>query len=127
MVQSLHKPPPMCPHGHNPRNCDKCLMKELLPASPVVAALFEGAQTFSDRNKIYGNSFLKFGPVMKALMPLMGTNQFTEDDWNRLGVVWHCVDKLMRYCQQLPAGGHKDSARDLTVYAAILSTLTKGD
>jgi hypothetical protein len=46
-------------------------------------------------------------------------------DWNRLGLFVQCVTKLTRYAQSLERGGHVDSAHDLSVYAAMLQSVTR--
>lgn len=107
--------------------CEKCGPGNMVmkPGGPA-ENLFTAAQTFSDRNKVYGDSFKKFGPVMVGMFP-HGLCCKSIEDFNRLGAFVHCVDKLMRYASQFEKGGHKDSAHDLMPYAAILESLTKGD
>lgn len=86
--------------------------------------LATGAKTFQARNKLYGNSYHKFGNVMFALMP-HDYAPLDEDDWNRLGVINMIVSKLIRYTENLEKGGHLDSAHDLMVYGAMLEELTE--
>lgn len=90
------------------------------PADRLNAA----AETFAQRDKLYGSSYQQFGVVMSGLLPtgieLSGTTAFS-----RFGVFVQCVSKLTRYAANLQAGGHQDSAHDLCVYAAMLESLTE--
>lgn len=85
-----------------------------------------GAETFRSRNATYGDTYRQFGEVMSAMFP-EGLSVYDVDDWNRLGVFVMCVGKLCRYSANLIEGGHKDSAHDLMVYAAMLEELTEND
>lgn len=86
--------------------------------------LVELAELYRSRNAIYGDSFHQFGKVMAGLFP-KGLPQVlvTETDWNRLAVVCHLVDKLIRYSNNFTAGGHPDSLDDIAVYSQILQFL----
>jgi hypothetical protein len=81
------------------------------------------ADTYEQRNKLYGDNYKKFGAAMAAIFPkgimLAGT-----EDFNRLGIFIQCMSKLTRYAEMLEKGGHLDSAHDLSVYAAMLEELT---
>lgn len=92
-----------------------------LSAATVPDILRNMAQTFDERQQMYGDSYLQFGKVAKALWP-GGLDHQTEDDYNRLGVVVQIISKLCRYTNT--AAGHLDSAHDIAVYAAILESLT---
>jgi hypothetical protein len=81
------------------------------------------ADTYEQRNKLYGDNYKKFGRVMMAVFP-NGLVLSREDDFNRLGIFIQCVSKLTRYSEMLGRGGHQDSAHDLSVYAAMLEELT---
>jgi hypothetical protein len=81
------------------------------------------ADTYEQRNKLYGDNYKKFGRVMMAVFP-NGLVLAGEDDFNRLGIFIQCVSKLTRYSEMLTRGGHQDSAHDLSVYAAMLEELT---
>lgn len=85
--------------------------------------LRQAAATFEQRNALYGDSYKSYGNVMVALFP-NGLKVNTADDWNRLGVLNMIVSKLTRYAANMEAGGHKDSAHDTIVYAAMLEELT---
>ena len=80
------------------------------------------ANTYRQRNKMYGTNYRHFGKVMSGLFP-QGLELKTDEQWVRLGLVQNCVTKLGRYCAKLESG-HKDSARDLSVYAAMLEEMT---
>lgn len=83
--------------------------------------LREGAAIYEQRNKLYGDSYKRFGNMMSALYP-QGVLVKEVDDWNRLGLMMMAVSKISRFAEN--AGGHLDSAVDLSVYAAMLAELT---
>jgi len=83
----------------------------------IGALMRKNVDLFEGRNEVYGDSFVHFGPVMKALFP-NGIEVRTVDDWNRVGVLVQMISKLTRYSA---SPGHVDSLRDLSVYAAILA------
>ncbi len=56
---------------------------------------------------------------MMALIP-GETVLRTEQDWNRIGLYFHCADKLARYGRQFARGGHPDSLDDNSVYSQML-------
>ena len=86
--------------------------------------LRSAAETYEQRNKLYGDNYKRFGDVMLALLP-NGVKLETKDDWNRFGVFFHVVGKVTRYAANIDTGGHQDSAHDLAVYAAMLEELTQ--
>lgn len=90
----------------------------------VPRTLRKAAKTFEQRNAVYGDSYKSFGKVMMALFP-NGLELDTVDEWNRAGVLFMMVSKLMRYAVQFEHGGHQDSAHDLCVYSAMLEEMTK--
>jgi hypothetical protein len=85
--------------------------------------LSDMADTYRERNAIYGDSYKTFGAVMKGLFP-NGLLITKEDEFNRLALMTLCVSKMQRYAAQFKVGGHQDSAHDLAVYAAMLEELT---
>jgi hypothetical protein len=85
--------------------------------------LRQAAELYAERNKTYGDNYKAHGAVMLAMFP-EGVTLKTVEDHNRFGVLTMCVAKLTRYGVQFAAGGHLDSARDLSVYAAMLQELT---
>lgn len=86
--------------------------------------LREGADTYEQRNKLYGDNYKVFGHTMLGIFP-HGVTLNTIDDWNRMGILIQCAAKLTRYGQTFHSGGHRDSALDLSVYAAMLTELTE--
>lgn len=85
--------------------------------------LSEAAATFKQRNSVYGNQYLRFGSILEAMFP-GGLTLETVDDFNRFTMFVNCLAKLSRYSVNLNRGGHKDSAHDLAVYAAMLEGMT---
>jgi hypothetical protein len=92
--------------------------------STVPELLLAAAQTFDERNRVYGDAYKNFGGVMQGMFP-SGLTVNDVDAWNRLGLLVMVVGKLTRYTAQFDNGGHKDSAHDLINYAAMLEELTK--
>lgn len=89
--------------------------------------LQQAAETFKQRNELYGSAYKRHGEVMKALFP-NGLAVLTVEEWNRLGVINMLVSKLVRYTNNMECngpGGHQDSAHDMIAYAAMLEELTK--
>jgi hypothetical protein len=104
-------------------NVHRICIYENLPED-VPQILRSAAATFEQRNKLYGDSYLVYGEVMDALFP-EGITIATIGDWNRFGILSMIVSKLTRYSANMRDGGHKDSAHDMAVYAAMLEELTK--
>jgi hypothetical protein len=88
----------------------------------VPEMLREGADTYEQRNELYGDNYHNFGRVMMALFP-RGVSCDSVDDYNRLGIIVQMVGKLGRYCEQFEKGGHDDSLLDLAVYSQMLREL----
>lgn len=88
----------------------------------VPEMLREGADTYEERNALYGDNYKTFGTLMCSLFPL-GVSCRSVDDFNRLGVLVQIAGKLGRYCEQFEAGGHDDSLLDLAVYSQMLREL----
>jgi len=80
-----------------------------------------GAETYRDRNLAYGDSYHKFGKVMRILFPC-GLTIDGSMNWNRLGVLTQIVSKLCRYSNDW-VHPHSDSAHDIMVYASMLQEL----
>lgn len=85
--------------------------------------LQEAADTFRERNKVYGDNYLRVGAVMAALFP-NGLTVKTEHDWNRLHIFLLDIVKKTRYVQNW-VDGHNDSVRDATVYSAMLESIDR--
>jgi hypothetical protein len=82
----------------------------------------EGAATFRERNKVYGNNYHTHGEVMMKLFP-DGVELKTVADFNRFGILNMKVAKLTRYCNNFSTGGHQDSIHDDGVYSFMLEEL----
>jgi len=88
----------------------------------VPEMLREGADTYEQRNELYGDNYHNFGRVMIALFP-RGMHFDSVEDYNRIGIIVQIVGKLGRYCEQFEKGGHDDSLLDLAVYSQMLREL----
>jgi len=88
----------------------------------VPEMLREAAQTYEERNALYGDNYKRFGPIMTALFP-DGLTLKGPDDFNRIGIFVQMMAKMTRYGAQWSKGGHDDSALDLSVYANMLREL----
>lgn len=90
---------------------------------PEVGALLrECADTFDERNAVYGNNYAMVGKVMAALFP-NGITLKTVDDHNRFHLFMLKIVKLTRYSINYDQGGHADSAVDDIVYTAMVAGL----
>lgn len=98
--------------------------KELKTDMNAADILDSAAQTYRERNKIYGDNYKHFGFAAAALFP-DGLLVTSAAEWNRLGIFVQCLSKLSRAAGNLHVGGHLDSAHDLSVYAAMLQELTE--
>ena len=92
----------------------------------VPEMLRESAQTFEERNKVYGDNYRKFGRVMAAIFP-EGIEIRTPEDHNRFGVFVQMVGKVTRYAENFNRGGHADSLLDLAVYSQMLRELDEDE
>jgi hypothetical protein len=88
----------------------------------VPEMLRESAQTYEDRNKLYGDNYKRFGSMMNALFP-KGLTITTPESWNQIGILVQIVSKISRYCENFAKGGHDDSLLDMAVYATMLREL----
>lgn len=91
------------------------------PAKLLAAA----AETFAERNVLYGDNYKIFGKVLLACFGGGIPAITTVEDANRLSIIIQLIGKLTRYCVNFEEGGHQDSAHDGIVYNAILEALTK--
>ena len=100
--------------------------KDKLPT--VDEALHKLADLYLDRNKLYRDNYKKFGALMVALQNFVPGGKFpteTEDDWNRLCMLFMLASKMSRYCANYTDGGHPDSLDDDTVYAQMLNEIDR--
>jgi hypothetical protein len=85
----------------------------------VPEALTALAELYRQRHAVYGESYESFGRVFMALFP-GGLEIATVDEANRAALLFHVVDKLIRYANNFDRGGHGDSLDDISVYAQML-------
>jgi hypothetical protein len=101
---------------------DRILPKKGTPAPPVSPAdlLAEMANTYRERNAVYGDNWKNVGNVMMAMFP-EGVELKTADAVNS----WHLweliVVKLTRFANSKLT--HQDSIHDVAVYAAMLEAI----
>ena len=114
-LDAYNPPHPSSPTAPQPRSPARLRAPDLLAA---------GAETFRGRNRLYGDSYLHFGAVLNAFFP-DGYGAASPEAFTRIGVFVMCVSKLTRYAANIEEGGHRDSAHDLMVYAAMLEEVTK--
>lgn len=88
-------------------------------------AIRHASETFQERNLEYGANYLRMGPLLLALFPGRIPEVKTPEEANRLNLIIDCAGKLQRYAHAFDRGGHRDSARDLIVYAAMLESVTE--
>lgn len=87
--------------------------------------LRRAAETFKARNSEYGGNYRRMGTLILALFPGGFIPEVeTQEQANRLNLIIDCLGKLQRYAHAFHKGGHKDSAHDLIVYAAMLEEMT---
>lgn len=82
--------------------------------------LADMADTYRERNKVYGDNYKRVGDVMMALFP-DGVKVENAHEFN----VWHLFElmivKLTRFANSELS--HVDSIHDLAVYAAMVEAL----
>jgi hypothetical protein len=88
----------------------------------VPEALRACADTYEERNAIYGDSYKQLGWVMMALFP-EGITLKSVADFNRFGCFFEMVNKMQRYGNTFHKGGHEDSTHDISVYSQMLQEL----
>jgi len=81
----------------------------------------EAAETFRERNKVYGDNYKNVGQAMQGFFP-NGITLSTPEDHNRFHLFMLAVVKMTRYANNWEQG-HKDSIRDATVYCAMLESI----
>lgn len=82
--------------------------------------LAEMAETYRERNKVYGDNYKRVGLVMSALFP-QGVTIVTPEQFN----VWHLFELMVVKMTRFANSGlsHQDSIHDLAVYAAMVESL----
>lgn len=119
--------------GRIDKTCDADLdaLAKLRPEKDITRVnagelLRAAADTYASRNAAYGSAYRTFGPALAALFPDGLTLAPGDPAWGRLALLVMTAGKLHRYARNLHNGGHKDSARDLAVYGAMLEEMTDG-
>ena len=77
------------------------------------------AATYRERNKVYGDNFVRLGHAMHAMFP-QGLTINTPHDWTRLYFFFLQIVKSSRYATNFTTGGLVDSVHDAAVYNAML-------
>lgn len=80
------------------------------------------AKTFRDKAAEYGDDYTLVGNALKALFPA-GLHLQTAEEFVRFHLFVMDMVKGSRYAVNFKNGGHQDSVRDKTVYAAMLETV----
>lgn len=97
------------------------MTEEILP--PTAASILDAmAETYRERNKVYGDNFRRVGPVMSELHPdgvLLRTPQEHE--------VFHLWSLIIVKLTRFATSGltHEDSIHDAGVYAAMIESILK--
>lgn len=89
--------------------------------------LEQAAATFRERNAVYGDNYLRFGHIFRSLFPGGVVPAIATDrDMDRIQLLVQITNKLTRYAESVSRnqGGHRDSAHDMMVYAAMLEEAT---
>ena len=81
----------------------------------------QALQTFKERRKVYGDSYITHAKVMAALFP-EGVSLKTEVDMARLSVLNLILIKIVRYSRDFKSP-HQDSIHDSGVYCFVLEEL----
>ena len=79
------------------------------------------AATFRERNKVYGDNYLRLGHSMHSMFP-NGLTVNTPEDWTRLYFFFLQQVKVSRYATNFNKGGHADSVHDAAIYGALLES-----
>jgi hypothetical protein len=97
-----------------------------LPRARAPDLLEAALATFRERNAVYGDNYRLFSDAFLALFPDRALPPIrTTADMDRLQVLIQMFTKMSRYAQALGRGGHRDSAHDMIVYAAMLEEFTQ--
>lgn len=95
-----------------------------IASKTVPAILRAGAETYEERNAMYGNSYKTHGNIMAAYFP-DGLKLETPEQFARYSIFSMILGKMNRYSANFLNGGHLDSIHDIVVYAAMLEELTE--
>lgn len=88
-------------------------------AAPTADILRSMADTFEERNKVYGSNYERVAPIMKILFPDgLPPEILHSDQWHLFELI---VVKLTRFA--ISSLQHKDSIHDTGVYAAMIESI----
>lgn len=89
-----------------------------LPA-PTAEILRLMADTFEERNKVYGSNYERVAPIMKILFPDGLTPEILHSDQ------WHLFELIVVKMTRFAISGlqHKDSIHDTGVYSAMIESI----
>lgn len=91
------------------------------PQPTGAAVLRAAAETYEERNAIYGDNFRNVGAVMRAIFPDgMPTDMALRDEWHLFELI---IVKLTRFANADLA--HADSIHDASVYCAMIESVLK--
>jgi hypothetical protein len=76
------------------------------------------AELYLAKHAEYGDDSA-FGRLMEIVFP-EGLTLANARDFNRAALFFHIWNKILRYGHNFKNGGHVDSLRDISVYAAML-------
>jgi len=99
------------------------LMKENDTRSYVPDQLEAKAALYRERNKIYGDNYKRFGPILSLILSGQKLDPEDATQMNRLGILVQIVAKVSRYGENFSRGGHDDSLDDIAVYSMMLREL----
>jgi len=91
----------------------------------VDEVMAQAAKTYKVRGQVYGDSYLRQGAVMAALMP-GGVDLLNAREQARFSILSHIIEKLARYCTDFKSG-HEDSIHDAGVYCLMLQAIDQSD
>lgn len=92
------------------------------PSVSPADLLAEMANTYRERNAVYGDNWRRVGDVMMALYP-NGVKLSTAEEFNRWHLFELIVVKLTRFVNSQLT--HADSIHDIAVYAAMIEAAIK--
>lgn len=89
------------------------------PKAPTAEILRSMADTFEERNKVYGSNYERVAPIMKILFPDGLTPEILHSDQ------WHLFELIVVKLTRFAISGlqHKDSIHDTGVYAAMIESI----
>ena len=82
------------------------------------------ADTYRERNRVYGDNYLVVGQVMKSLFP-DGVDLRSVEDYNKWHLFELIVVKMTRFANSSLT--HQDSIHDMSVYGAMLESIILGE